>query len=426
MNKGILGVLAVKSFLYIWLAEIFSQIAMNMLNFVLIIAVYNLTSSNSAVAGIVLTFTAPAIFFGVLAGVIVDRFDKKYVLFYANLIRAALLILISFFDTNLVFIYLFAFVFFVVTQFFIPAETPIIPLVVPKKLLLPANALFGMGIYASILIAYALSSPFLIILGEKNTYYTLMLFFVIAALLILLVKPRKKNALKVIKLDTFNREFIVKQMKQTAELIIKTRDILHALLLLTFFNVLILIIAAIGPGYARQIVNISVESFPILLVTPAALGMVIGAVLVGHFFEKYPRDKTATIGIFLIGIAAILLPFGSKVSSKPFIIWLNGFLPHLLVFNILHFMILLAFILGVGGAFIFVPSNTILQEKTSDEIRGKIYGFSGAITGIFSLLPVIIIGRLADILGVDKVLTLLGSVILIIAIFRSKSLFLKT
>jgi hypothetical protein len=50
-----------------------------------------------------------------------------------------------------------------VTQFFIPAETPIIPLLVRKELLLSANALFGMGIYASIFLAYALSGPLLFI-----------------------------------------------------------------------------------------------------------------------------------------------------------------------------------------------------------------------------------------------------------------------
>src|SRR5438270_7872687 len=124
MNRGFIRVLSIKPFFFLWLAELFSQIAANMLNFILIIAVFKLTNSNTAVSGIVLSFTIPAILFGVFAGAAVDRMSKKKVLLLTNVVRAALLVILSFFDTNLFIIYAVSFFVTTSTQFFIPAETP--------------------------------------------------------------------------------------------------------------------------------------------------------------------------------------------------------------------------------------------------------------------------------------------------------------
>lgn len=405
-------VLSIRPFLYLWLAELFSQIATNMLNFILIIAVFNLTGSNTAVSGIILTFTVPAILFGLLAGVYVDRMNKKKVLLYTNVIRAFLLVILAIFYNQLAFIYMLSFLGFVVTQFFIPAEIPTISLFVPKDVLLQANALFGIAIYVSILIAYALSSPFFIIFGQQKVYMVLAVFFFIASLCIIFVKLPKQN------LNQLKRITVKEELKITISLISKNKEIFHSMLLLVFFQVLILIIASIGPGYAKEVLHIPVDRFPLLLVTPAALGMVLGALIVGHYLHNFKKDNIATVGIFVIGISAFLLPFGANVESKHFVQAINGFLPHMFDITVIHFMIFLAFILGLGGAFIFVPSNTTLQEKTSEVFRGKLYGFLNSLTGLLSLLPVIAVGGLADTLGVATVLKGLGVVIFLLGFLR--------
>src|SRR5579872_6703653 len=105
MNNSLFATLKNRSFFFLWLAEVFSQIAMNMMNFILILVAFSLTNSNTAVSGIVLSFTIPAIFFGILAGVFVDRWNKKYVLFATNAIRVFLLVVLAFAHTNLVGLY---------------------------------------------------------------------------------------------------------------------------------------------------------------------------------------------------------------------------------------------------------------------------------------------------------------------------------
>jgi MFS family permease len=83
-----------------------------------------------------------------------------------------------------------------------------------------------------------------------------------------------------------------------------------------------------------------------------------------------------------------------------------------------HIMVVLAFILGIATSLVFVPANTILQEETSDESRGKIYGVLNTLIGIMSIIPVVVVGGLADLIGVKAVITGMGIVVLIIAVIR--------
>src|SRR6185437_11772621 len=187
-----------------------------------------------------------------------------------------------------------------------------------------------------------------------------------------------------------------------------TRAITHSLFLLSLSQILILILATIAPGYASQILGIRVEQFPIIFVTPAALGMVIGSIVLVNIFHSHPKEKMITSGIFLSGVAMLLLPLGSKVASKDIVKDINIYLPHIFEISIFHFMVVLAFILGLANSLVFVPANTRLQEHTSEEIRGKIYGFLNTFIGLMSLIPIIIVGGLSDLFGVGAVIIGIG------------------
>ncbi|MDP2649720.1 MAG: MFS transporter [bacterium] len=420
MKNHLLAVLGNKEFLYLWLAEIFSQIAFNMVNFILLLIVFKLSNSNAAVSGMVLSFTIPAILFGIVAGAYVDRWNKKKVLFFTNISRAILLILLAVFHANIVFIYFLSFSMAVVTQFFIPAETPVIPLVVPKSQLFQANALFGMGLYGSMMIAYAISGIFLISFGSTYVFAVLALFFVVAAFFVSLIQNTKNGkGSREVELQIEPKLNVIAELKAALKLIAKTKQIYDSLFLLTLSQVIVLLLAAIGPGFAHQVLGIPVDDFPLTFIAPATFGMVVGAIIIGNFLHNRSRKKMANLGVFLGGLSIMLLPYGSRVASRSVVQTINSFLPNILTINILHIMILLAFILGIASALIFVPSNTLLQEETSDKFRGRVYGTLNSLVGISSILPIIIVGELADIFGVGHVLSGIGLSLLIISFVRS-------
>lgn len=183
---------------------------------------------------------------------------------------------------------------------------------------------------------------------------------------------------------------------KTFAVISNTRAIYQSLFLLGFSQILLLIIAVIGPSFANEILKLDAEGFLLLFVTPAALGMVVGAVTIGNFLFSASRSRLIITGLFTAGGTMALLPFASQE-----------------VFVLLP---ILALILGFANALIFVPANTIVQENTSDALRGKVYGALNALSGLASLLPVILTGSLSDIFGVSKVIVGIGVAILAVAV----------
>ncbi len=415
MKKNILHALSEKSFLYLWLGEIFTQISIHLFNFFCIIIVFKETHSSTAVAVVVLAFTIPAILFGSFAGAYVDKWDKKKVLLITNLARALLFIILAFYIHNIYVLYTFGFIIAILTQFFIPAETPMVPLVVQKKNLLSANALFGMGVYGSILIAYALSGSLIIFLKPVNTLFFLAFMLIVGAAFIYFIKPRPSQRKDFLEIKSPS---ILKELKNTVSFMFKTKQISSSLLFLSLSQILILILATIAPGYASQVLHVGVEEVPLFFVTPAALGMIVGAVMLVNVFHNFKKEKVINVGLFLAGTAMLFLPYGSRVASRGFVQTINSYLPHLFQIDILHIMVVLAFILGFANALIFVPANTIIQERTKDEFRGKVYGFLNSFIAMLSILPIILVGGLSDLIGVGAVFTGIGATLLFFGILR--------
>lgn len=401
-----------RDFLMLWLSEAFSQIAMNMMNFILILTIFSLTSSNKAVSGLILSFTIPAVIFGILAGALVDNWNKKMVLFLTNIIRFAFIFILSFFYKNIFAFYVFSFLSSIVTQFFIPAETPMIPLLVKKEHLLSANALFGLAWFGSLLIAYALSGPFLLLFGVKNSFFILSFIFLIASVFALMIKKNNSNSnLKLIKFNLYN------EIKNTISSIIKIPEVYHAFLLLVLIQVLILIISVLGPGYARSVLKININEFPIIFLTPAVLGMAFGSFTVSNFLNRFSRHKIATLGLFIASFSIISMPYIVNFNLLSFIsLLMLGFLKFYQIQFILT--VFIAFVLGFSNSLIFVPSNTLIQEHSSNQIRGKIYGALNSASSLLSIIPVSLAGWLADIFGVQLSLIVLGISIFIIGISR--------
>lgn len=416
MNSQIIKTLSIRPFLFLILAEIFSQFAVNMLNFVLVIVAFTISKSSTAVSGVILSFTIPAMIFGLFAGAYVDKLNKKKILYITNFLRAVFVFLLIFAKSNLWAIYFLSLTVSFISQFFIPAETPMIPIVVRRNLLLSANAIFGVVIYASIFLAYALSGPLILIFGKTGVFMILSASFLLAAFFATLIKVKtvgKKNGIDIsrLKMD-FSFE-----LKEALAFFRRAKKIYNSLFLLALAQVLVMVLAVIGPSYAQEILNLQVEKFPAFFVTPAVIGTAVGAFLIGNYLHKRSKRSLITVGLSLLGLSMLVLPYGSAVESKAFVQTINFYLPHILKINILHIMVVVAFFMGVANSFIFVPSNTTLQEETSDEFRGKAYGLLNTMIGFLSLAPIILVGGLADLIGTKYVIVGIGFVIILIALF---------
>lgn len=415
ITNDMLAVLRIRSFFFMMVSEFFSQFAFNMQHFVLIFLVYELTHANTAVSGIILSFTIPAVLFSLISGVYVDRWNKKTVLFTTNLVRGFLLLPFLITNLHVGFVYMLTFLIAVTTQFFLPAESAIIPSLVPKKLLFSANAVFSLGIYGTTLLGYILSGPVILLLGRTATFIFLAVLFFLSTVFIFFINIQKKKKKASLASDRVVSS-VISDAREIFSFISRVRKVMKALIMLTIAQAVIFMFAVLTPGYATTILKIQLESLSWILIAPAALGMGLGAVILGSIGKKLDRKWLSSIGFLITGVVFILFPFANKVSSHGFVKVINSYLPHTLNITILHIVVVMAVIIGFAISLVFIPSNTTIQIETSESMRGRVYGFLNALIGAVSLLPVVMAGGLADLFGIARVITGFGIIMITLGI----------
>ncbi|MBI4066947.1 MFS transporter [Candidatus Gottesmanbacteria bacterium] len=405
-----LAVLKNSYFLHLWLGQITSQIAVNMLAFILLIRVYQNTMSNIAVSGMILAIGIPAIVVGILAGGIVDQVDKRLVLIYCNILRALVLVLFYWFSSSLAFIYLLGFVFSIITQFFVPAEAPSIPTIVKNTDLLTANSLFTFSLYVATIIGFVLSGPALRLFGNNNIYIFLAGLMGLSAMLVMkLPKDKKKN--NVLNLTWAK---MIADGRDGIRFIRKNKRIEQSLFLLTFTQALIAILASLAPGFADKTLAIVLEDSSYLVMGPAAVGLILGSLVIGAWGKFFLKRILILVGIMGTGLTLLLLSFLVRVSHQSYLSFYIGNLP----LGGLEAAIIILVFLGFTNSLVSVPANTVLQEDTQGDIRGRVYGALTSLTGGAAILPVLLSGILADTIGIGKTLFIIGIGVLLFGFYR--------
>ncbi|HEY4752635.1 MAG TPA: MFS transporter, partial [Candidatus Limnocylindrales bacterium] len=182
-EPGALDVFRNRPFLLLWLSQVFTQIGGNMVLFGLTVIVRESTNSNTAVSILILSFLGPAVLFSAVAGVYVDRFDKRLVLVATNVLRAALFVGLWLVRATLPIVLLLNALVSTVTVFFAPAEASMIPQLVPRKQLTAANGIFTITLNAAFAIGYALLGSIVVTLvGAPGLIIVVAVFYLIAAL----------------------------------------------------------------------------------------------------------------------------------------------------------------------------------------------------------------------------------------------------
>ncbi len=408
-QNQILELLVSPQYLAFALSVFFSQVAFNMLTVVLIFLIFYLTSSNFAVALLLFTILIPQITLSFLGGVVADQGNKKMILIFGNFLRALALIVLFFNWHSRLLIYIVAFLISSITQFYVPAEAPLIPTLVARDKLVAANSIFGISLFGSILIGYVAAGPFVSILGRSNVFLLLSGIFVLAGSFAAFITQKR---LKVIDEVSQIKKSIGEEFRNSLSLLAKTRRVADAFFLLIFSQVIIFILATLIPGYAKSVLQVPAEDISLILFAPAALGMVITALLMGSIASRFASVKLTSMGIYISGAVLILLPFTSRILSRG------------IITSASDFVLILAVAAGAANALIFIPSQAAIQEIIPEDFRSKIYGLLFALIGLFSLLPIIIAGGVADLAGVGTVLASLGVLIIILGIIRDRFLFI--
>jgi MFS transporter, DHA3 family, macrolide efflux protein len=409
-------VLARKPFRTLWFGQICSQLAINTLLFVLGLRIYQSTGSNTAVSGLFLFFSIPSVLFGLVAGTSVDRLDKRKVLVLCDLIRAILVFGLMFTSHNVPVVYVLISLCALITQFYLPAEAPLIPQIVPKHLLVTANSLFTFTFYSSLAIGTVLAGPFLRWFGPQGVFLFIALLFLTASIFSFYVPSQSKGTIGLRHLLKFNISYLFSRMwTNLVEGIHYVRNAKHvasAIMLLTSTQIIFALLGTLGPGFADRVLNMDVRDASVLIVGPAVLGILLGVIWVGSQGYRYKSERLIQIGILAAGATLMTIAFSARLLRMPSFAWAYEY--HL----VFPFEFILFFLLGVANSLLDVPANATLQGSAHGSMRGRVYGILTAFVGGVGVIPVVAGGVLADTVGIGKVIFLLGAIIVAYGIYR--------
>src|SRR5512136_3325065 len=147
-----------RNFSMMWTAQLVSTIGSALTSLAASILVYRLTHSAMSVGLMLMATAAPSLLVGLFAGVLVDRFDRKWIMIAADLVRAVLVFLIPFLvPLNIIWLYIIVMLTSAIGQFFDPAHESVLPEVASERELASANSLMAISSFGATAVGFAAS-----------------------------------------------------------------------------------------------------------------------------------------------------------------------------------------------------------------------------------------------------------------------------
>lgn len=424
------AVLSNRSFMNLWLGQVFSQLADKViLVYLIILLELAHMGANSDVSRLTLVFTIPAVLFGSLAGVFVDRWNKKWLMIASNFLRGAFVLALPLAlmlnDLKAWWIYGLTFLISTVTQFFAPAEIAMIPIIVEKRNLLAANSLFTTTMLGSVVIGMGVAEPILSAVGDRTGHIAIGAMYIVSAIFLFFVSTkrlRQADASEGRESEPVRPEggSVLRELKEGFDYVLRDRQVIFLLLRLIILFSAFAALTILVIGFVKDVLQLEKRYFGYLLAVSGA-GMGISAALVGRFGAHMGKEKLISGGFISMGVILCALANLNWLTN-----WLNvasragvsSALEITLAFS-------LSFLLGLSAAAIAVPIQTMLQEEIPEHLRGKVFGVQNMLVNTAMTVPMSLAGVLADALdqsfpgyGVVLVMNLVGLILISGAFLR--------
>jgi len=421
-ERGFLPVLRNRNFLALWSGQVFSQLADKVYLVLMIMLITSrFQSAGQTVSGwvssVMVAFTIPAVLFGSVAGVFVDHWSKKAVLVATNLLRGGLVLLLPpllwisqgwspLAGIPVGFLALLSVTFLVstLTQFFAPAEQAAIPMLVERKHLLSANSLYTTTMMASVIIGFAVGEPLLALADGAIAHIASQfglnlnigkelvvgLSYALAGLLLLLIQPHET-------IDQSKEDLppVWENIRDGLRYLRQQKRVRAALIQLIVLFSIFAALAVLAVRLAEVMPAIKPSQFGFLLAA-GGVGMALGAVTLGHSGARLRRHRLSLYGALGMGAALAALSFFTQQLVPT---------------------LLLLVLFGACAAIVAIPLQTVIQEETPEEMRGKVFGLQNNAVNIALSLPLALAGVAETLLGLRVVFLGLAAVAIAAGIF---------
>ncbi len=355
-------VLKLRNFRRLWIAMTVSSVGDWLGLFALLSMTNRLSHGNPlGVAGLMIFRVLPAFLVGPLAGVFLDRIDRRKAMIAADVMRACLIALVPF-SRSIFALYAISFFLEVATLVWMPAKDALIPNLVPKRLLVATNslALFttygvfplgGLLFTALVGVANFLGSHFgpLRSLGldrENLAFWIDTGTFVASALIVSRMRApvvaREKRPVRFSVLWEELNEGL-QYLRERSEVSRIMRSIAVALAGGA-------VVFSLGAPYATSSLHAGEPTFG-GIVAALGTGMGLGVLVLGFIGDRLPKAWLAASAVIFAGTMLVFASVATKV-------WLA---------------LVVAALFGAGGGVAYASLFALLQETVDDAVRGRIF-----------------------------------------------------
>lgn len=365
------------------------QAVSNLGDWIIVVALIELTielSGSALAVGTLMMFKIlPALLFGSLIGVMVDRVNRKRTMILCDVIRGGLILLLPFVN-NIFQVYLITFLLETFSLMFMPAKDASIPNIVKRDEILTANSIsyttnnltmiFGVTFGSTIIILVEKvwgKLPFFQRLTGPNAafYIDACTFFIsVIAIATIFLPSAKRDEKKVSYVRV--KDDIVQGIR-----FVRGNKLVRVML----SSIAIAILGAgsiysLGAVYSYQVLNLASGGFGYLL-SALGVGLTLGSLFSGFWGRHLAKERLFSDSIFVFGLALVLFASIAKFESA-------------MIFSL---------IAGFALASLTVAAYTILQETVSDEIRGRIFTALESILRVSLFVSLGVTATLADLIG---------------------------
>lgn len=383
----------------IWLAQVVSQLGDGMFTVAIALAVLDRTNSGTALSLTVIAQFLPFILFGIVAGALVDRWERRMTMIVSDLFRGCAVLALPVLDRlGILHPASYAIVAFLLTTaglFFDPAKNALVPTLVTRAELAPTNAFLESTRQILFVAGPSVGGLVIAFAGVDGVFlFDGVTFFLSALILVGVPRARPEDAPRPAddEEETGDASLWV-SIREGMAYIVKDRLLRLMVGVGSALNFFLSPLPILIPIFFKQefSANASVFGFAISVVF---VGFLIGAVIVGVLGSRIGKGWATIFGVFLAGIAT-----GLFATTPP-----------------VPIVLLLALAGGVAIGALNVCETTVIQENAPDDMRGRVFAVYESVSQGGRAIAVAASGVLADTAGIARVFLGVSVLVLICAL----------
>ncbi|WP_141603642.1 MFS transporter [Terrilactibacillus laevilacticus] len=388
-----------KSYVFLISAQVISNIG-DWLHILALLTLVGLKwhASPLAMTGTMLCLTVPAVLFGPIAGVVVDRIDRKHMMIVSDICRAFIVLGIAF-SSHLWQVYVLLCLLALFSDLFNPAESAKIKEIVSEEHLQQAVAYSGVINNGAKIIGPMISGIVVSLMGIKGAFYLDALSFILSALLLIGLPKTPKVILEERKTQNHQqKKSFFKDLIDGLSFIKQSPILFLGLLILSFVFFALQISDSQSIVLFREIPHLPVHLIGTCMAASGA-GMLISSLILSKI----------NLGSRLITLAISPIIVGGGLFSAGWFVHLP-----LSIINILYPIIFIFVGLAMGMA--IIPFQVLTQKLTPSSYTGRIFGTINSVSTLFTILGMLTGGLLSEWMGGIRTFLASGTLLIIIGL----------